>query len=411
MTTWWGGGRHEATVSLPTRRAVLLASGRPLERRWDADAVHLEIRDGTDGRRIALGGRWTVENVAALEKAVTAASAAPPSGPVTIDTSGLEALDLTGAWLLRSLERRIDSAGGRTVWVPERPGQIAFIDDAVENAPKAPPYEQGRSLMVLPLQTLGWYTVKLRNDLIEHVAMFGAVVTSISRALLSPKRLRLPSVVRHVYETGVTAIPIVAMIAFLISVIVAYIGAQQLRQFGGEIFVVDLVTISVLRELGVLLTAIIVAGRSGSAFAAEIGVMKLNEEVDALRAIGMDPVEVLITPRVLGLVIALPLLTVLADAMGLAGGALLSWSLVDITFTQFVERVNESISETTFWVGIVKAPVFAFAIALVGTMRGMQVRDSSRELGRLTTVAVVQSIFLVILVDAIFAVIFMELDI
>ncbi len=216
---------------------------------------------------------------------------------------------------------------------------------------------------------------------------------------------------RHVYETGVTAVPIVALIAFLISVIVAYIGAQQLRKFGGEIFVVDLVTVSVLRELGVLLTAIIVAGRSGSAFAAELGVMKLNDEVDALRAIGMDPVEVLVLPRVLGLVIALPLLTVVADALGLAGGALLSWSLVDIPISQYVERVNESIASTTFWVGIVKAPVFAAVIALVGTLRGMQVRDSSRELGRLTTVAVVQAIFLVILFDAAFAVLFMELDI
>jgi len=241
--------------------------------------------------------------------------------------------------------------------------------------------------------------------------MFGAVVVMMLRALGSLKRLRVPSVVRHVYETGVTAIPIVALIAFLIAVIVAYIGAQQLLKFGGEIFVVDLVAISVLRELGVLLTAIIVAGRSGSAFAAEIGVMKLNEEVDALRAIGMDPVEVLVVPRVVGLVIALPLLTVLADAMGLAGGALLSWSLVDITLHQYVERVNEAISETTFWVGLVKAPVFAFLIALVGTMRGMQVRGSSRELGRLTTVAVVQSIFLVILFDAVFAVLFMELDV
>jgi phospholipid/cholesterol/gamma-HCH transport system permease protein len=230
-------------------------------------------------------------------------------------------------------------------------------------------------------------------------------------ALARPRRFRLPSIVRHVYDTGLTAVPIVALIAFLISVIVAYIGAIELRQFGGEIFVVDLVTISVLRELGVLLTAIIVAGRSGSAFAAEIGVMQLNDEVDALRAIGMDPVEVLVVPRIVGLVIALPLLTVVADAMGLAGGALLSWSLVDIPWDQYLVRVEESIAPTTFWVGVVKAPVFAFLIAYVGTLRGLQVRGSSRELGRLTTEAVVQSIFLVILADAIFAVIFMELDI
>jgi len=233
----------------------------------------------------------------------------------------------------------------------------------------------------------------------------------VGRACSSLRRLRLPSLIRQVHETGVTAIPIVALIAFLISVIVAYIGAQQLRQFGGEIFVVDLVTIAVLRELGVLLTAIIVAGRSGSAFAAELGVMKLNEEVDALRAIGMDPVEVLVVPRVLGLVVALPLLTVLADFMGLAGGALLSWALVDITFTQYAERVAESLATTTFWVGLIKAPVFAFAIAMIGTLRGMQVRGSSRELGRLTTVAVVESIFVVIFLDAAFAVLFMELDI
>ncbi len=373
--------------------------------------MHLQVTDGPGGREIGLRGRWTVEYVAALEKAVAAAAAAPPDA-ARIDVSGLEALDLTGAWLLRSLERRLAAAGSAVDWIPSRPEQLAFVDEAVEHpGEEAPEHERFLSIVALPLRTVGWLTVKFRDDALEHLEMFGAVVVSVLRALGSPRRLRLPSIVRHVYETGVTAIPIVALIAFLISVIVAYIGAQQLLKFGGEIFVVDLVAISVLRELGVLLTAIIVAGRSGSAFAAEIGVMKLNEEVDALRAIGMDPVEVLVVPRVLGLVIALPLLTVLADAMGLAGGALLSWSLVDITFYQYVERVNESLSETTFWVGLVKAPVFAVLIALVGTMRGMQVRGSSRELGRLTTVAVVQSIFLVILFDAVFAVVFMELDI
>jgi len=370
--------------------------------------VHLERQDGPAGRTVALRGRWTVDNVSLLEHAIAEAAESPPPA-TTLDAAGLESLDLTGAWLLRSLEHRLAAAGSRVTWLPERPQLLAFVDHALEHGPPpAPDHERRMSVVVRPVRSIGKLTVKTVNDVLEHLAMFGAVVTVIFGALLHPRRLRLPSIVRHVYETGLTAIPIVALIAFLISVIVAYIGAQQLRQFGGEIFVVDLVTISVLRELGVLLTAIIVAGRSGSAFAAEIGVMKLNEEVDALRAIGMDPVEVLVVPRLLGLVIALPLLTVLADAMGLAGGALLSWSLVDITFTQYLERVNESISSTTFWVGISKAPVFAFAIALVGTMRGMQVRGSSRELGRLTTVAVVQSIFLVILFDAIFAVIFME---
>ncbi len=373
--------------------------------------MKLETSDEAGRRTLSLHGRWTVEHVAALERGLAAGSRDAPAA-VAIDVAGIDALDLTGAWLLRALEGRLAAAGATISWPSGRPPQLDFVDEVVAREPEAPDEEEyRRNLVALPLHTVGYLVVRARDGLLDHLSMLGAILAALGRALLHPRRFRLPSIVRHVYDTGVTAIPIVALIAFLISVIVAYIGAQQLRQFGGEIFVVDLVTISVLRELGVLLTAIVVAGRSGSAFAAEIGVMKLNDEVDALRAIGMDPVEVLVLPRVLGLVIALPLLTVVADAMGLAGGALLSWSLVDITFTQYVERVNESIASTTFWVGVVKAPVFAVLIALVGTLRGMQVRGSSRELGRLTTVAVVQSIFLVILFDALFAVLFMELDI
>jgi phospholipid/cholesterol/gamma-HCH transport system permease protein len=233
----------------------------------------------------------------------------------------------------------------------------------------------------------------------------------LGQALMSPRRWRMVSIARHVYDTGITAIPIVALIGFLISVIVAYMGAQQLIKFGADIFVVDLVTVGVLREMGVLLTAIIVAGRSGSAFAAELGAMKLNEEIDALKATGVNPIEVLVLPRIIGLMIALPLLTVIADAVGLAGGALLCRFLLDMPFVQYFERMDEAIGPFTFWAGIVKAPAFAILIAIAGTYRGMQVRNSSRELGRLTTVAVVQAIFMVILADALFAVFFMELDI
>jgi len=194
-------------------------------------------------------------------------------------------------------------------------------------------------------------------------------------------------------------------------VILAYMGAQQLRKFGADIFVVDLVTVGVLRELGVLLTAIIVAGRSGSAFAAEIGVMQLNEEVDALRTIGVNPIEVLVVPRMLGLVIALPLLTVIADLIGLAGGALLCRFLLDMPLTQFLNRANDAIASTTFWVGFIKAPVFALLISIAGTWCGLRVRGSARSLGRYTTLAVVEAIFLVILADALFAVLFMKMDI
>ena len=241
------------------------------------------------------------------------------------------------------------------------------------------------------------------------IVFLGRIATVVGQAFSRPRAWRISSLARHIYETGITAIPIVALIAFLISVIVAYLGAQQLSRFGADIFVVDLVTIATLREMGVLLTSVIVAGRSGSAFAAEIGVMQLNEETDALRAMGMNPIELLVVPRVLALVIALPLLTVIADAMGLAGGGLLSLINLHIPLPQFMARLRESLSPTTFWSGLVKAPVFAVLIAMVGTYRGMQVRDSARELGRLTTVAVVQSIFMVILADALFAVLFVQI--
>jgi phospholipid/cholesterol/gamma-HCH transport system permease protein len=231
-----------------------------------------------------------------------------------------------------------------------------------------------------------------------------------ARALVSWRHLRLISVARHVYDTGVTAIPIVSLIAFLISVIIAYLSASQLRNYGADIYVVDLITVGVLRELGVLLTAIIVAGRTGSAFAAEIGSMQLNEEIDALDATGVDPVEMLVLPRILGLVIALPLLTCIADLIGLAGGALLCQYLLDMPLTQFLGRANEAIAPTTFWAGVLKAPVFAILIAMAGTYRGLQVKGSSRELGNMTTMAVVQAIFLVLLADALFAVFYMKID-
>ena len=373
--------------------------------------MQFEAQDKGGRRLLRLRGRWTVEEAAALEPRLRLATRGA-GDEIVVDAGAIETIDLTGAWLLRSLEQRLLQSGCRVKWAGSRPGQLEFIDRALagkaEQAPAAPDESEG---VRRGLHEIGRFAVFAKEGALDLLGFVGAVAVGLGRALGSLKRLRLTSVVRHVYETGLTAVPIVALIAFLISVIVAYIGAQQLRRFGGEIFVVDLVTVAVLRELGVLLTAIIVAGRSGSAFAAELGAMKLNDEVDALRAIGMDPVEVLVLPRIFGLVIALPALTVLADATGLAGGALLSWYLVDIPLNQFIVRAQGAIGDMTFWVGIIKAPVFAVLIALVGTLRGMQVRTSSRELGRLTTVAVVQAIFLVILADAVFAVIFMELHI
>ena len=356
---------------------------------------------------LAITGRWCAPNAALLAGELDAL--APEGGAATLEARGLEALDLTGAWFLGELERRLRAAGTAAAWQGPRPEALDFADSLLEGPSPGALREPGRRLEE-PLGALGRWTVRRGSEAHDALEFLGRIYVVFGGALLAPRRLRGQSVVRHVYETGIQAIPIVALIAFLISVIVAYIGAQELREFGGEIYVVDLVTVSVLRELGVLLTAIIVAGRSGSAFAAELGVMRLNDEIDALRAIGINVVEVLVVPRVLGLVIALPLLTVIADLMGLAGGAVLSWLLLDIPFNQFAIRTQEAIATTTFWAGLLKAPVFAFVIAMIGTFRGIQVRGSSRELGRLTTVAVVESIFMVLFVDAIFAVIYWKLD-
>jgi len=367
--------------------------------------VYLETRAEGSDTSLSLRGPWRAENVADISREIDTA-ALPATGQIALSAERLEALDLTGAWLVRRLIGRIEGRGLTHAWRGAPPEALRVVDQ-LSAAARAPPPAALRHTWV---ETLGRITLRSLDEQRQTLAHLGRSAVTITEGLRHPSRLRLASVARQVDETGIQAIPIVALIAFLISVIVAYIGAEELRQFGGEVFVVDLVTISVLRELGVLLTAIIVAGRSGSAFAAEIGVMQLNDEVDALRAIGANVTEVLVNPRLLGLVIALPLLTVVADAMGLSGGAVLSWIVLDIPFNRFVARMHEVISSTTFWAGLLKAPVFAVVISLTSTLRGLQVRGSSRELGRLTTVAVVQSIFLVLLVDALFAVLYWKLD-
>lgn len=370
---------------------------------------HLSARRVGDALDLTLSGEWRVAGLAALDAELSALDLGGVRH-LKVNTERLDVLDFSAAWRLRELLHRAKQLDAAVTFEGTEPEQLRVIDDTLARSPyRAPvPAEEDE---IEPVEALGRGVVRRWWATVDSLAFFGQVVVMMVRALVSVKRLRPISIARHVWDTGVTAIPIVSLIAFLISVIIAYMSAQQLQRFGAEIFVVDLVTIGVLRELSVLLTAIIVAGRSGSAFAAEIGAMRLNEEVDALKAAGVDPFEVLVVPRVFGLVIALPLLTVISDAIGLAGGALLCRYLLDMPLTQYMERVNDSIAATTFWVGLIKAPFFAVLIAIAGVYRGMQVQDSSRELGRLTTVAVVQSIFLVILADALFAVLFMQLDI
>lgn len=382
----------------------------------------LEVRRTEGGLALDLTGEWRSLAWRQIDTALASVDLSG-AGRIEIATDRLVALDLTGAWRLREFLRHARQRGAEVAFAGTPPDQLRLVEETlrpIEAAEAARPPAKAllEEIRALPEETevatltfIGRHAVSLSRDMIGALAFLGRLSVTAVRALAHPKRLRPVSIARHVYDTGITAIPIVALIAFLISVIIAYMSAQQLRGYGADIFVADLVTIGVLRELGVLLTAIIVAGRSGSAFAAEIGSMKLNEEVDALRATGVDPYESLVLPRVLGLVIALPLLTVIADLVGLVGGAVLCASLLHMPLDQYAHRVSQAISPTTFWIGIIKAPVFAALIATAGTHRGMQVQGSSRELGRLTTVAVVQAIFLVILADALFAVLFLEMGI
>jgi len=374
----------------------------------------LEVSRTAAGLQLDLTGEWGMREFAALEQQLGALEL-NQGQKVQIVTQGLTTLNLSGAWALRQFLGRARAAGATVSFLGAPPDQLRLLDETLQEseAPASPaaPAEPAEPVETEALVTIGRYAVSAGQDLVQGLAFLGRTFTTFIGSISSVKRLRPISIARHVYDTGITAVPIVALIAFLISVIIAYMSAQQLRGLGVDIYVVDLVTIGVLRELGVLLTSIIVAGRSGSSFAAELGSMQLNEEVDALTATGVDPFEVLVVPRVLGLAIALPLLTIVADLIGLLGGALLCRFLLDMPLSQYFHRANEAISSTTFWVGFIKAPVFAMLIALAGCYRGMQVRDSARELGRLVTVAVVQAIFFVILADALFAVLFMKLNI
>jgi phospholipid/cholesterol/gamma-HCH transport system permease protein len=373
--------------------------------------MFLEARREGSELTLALRGDWRVAQLPAIQAELDALTTV---GVQRLRINAAEAsFDLSAAWLLHDRMQRWRSTLSDIGFDGASPTALALIAHTLgdEQAVDAQLVPQGDTLATAAVESVGRRAVQSLDRAVDALGFLGHVSAALAVGLGRWKRLHPISIARHVYDTGLTAIPIVALIGFLISVILAYIGAEQLRKFGADIFVVDLVTIGVLREMGVLLTAIIVAGRSGSAFAAELGAMRLNEEIDALAATGVNHFETLVIPRLIGLMIALPLLTILADLIGIAGGALLCNWLLDMPLLHYVNRVQESIAPTTFWVGIWKAPVFAVLIAIAGTRCGLRVRGSSRHLGAMTTQAVVQSIFLVILADALFAVLFMELDV
>lgn len=324
---------------------------------------------------------------------------------VEIDAQAVSRLDVTAAWFVYQ-QVQVWQQQGREVRFMHFPAEyLAYFTGKEEGECHTPLAEFRRSVWHSPFLAL----FRLWQVLRSFITFFGHSLAALSTSLFSPNLFRFRSVFHHVFTTGISAIPIVALIACLISIVITYQGGGQLRDLGAEIYTVDMVTISVLRELGVLLTAIMVAGRSGSAFAAEIGLMKTNQEVDALLVMGKDPFLILVVPRLVALVIALPLLTILADMVALAAAALICSTILDISFIQFFSHIEANIEFRTFAAGLIKAPFFAVVIALIGCWQGMRVSGSSASLGEHTTKAVVDSIFLVLLLDALFSILFYRL--
>ena len=371
----------------------------------------LSLHREADGPRLRLTGAWTLPEAARLAQGIeTLGLPKGESGKLGIEAGGLERLDTAGAVLLNRLVGRL-GARMEVHWLDLRPEHRVLLDYVAGCNPAAaapPPSDNGLLRFVAHL---GWLMLFFLREARRFIEFIGRVVETAAMTLLRPRRLRLTSTLFHMEQTGLNALPIVGLISFLIGVVMAYQGADQLRQFGAEVFVVNLVAVSVLRELGILLTAIVVAGRSGSAFTAQIGSMKVNEEVDAIRTLGLDPIEVLVLPRVLALMLTLPLLTFFADIMGLLGGALMAWVTLDITPFLFFQRLHDAVTVWSFLVGMIKAPVFAALIAMVGCYEGLRVKRDAESVGRLTTRAVVQSIFLVIVADAMFSIFFSAIGI
>jgi len=351
-------------------------------------------------------GPWTVRGIEQLERRLGGLSW--PAGPeLVIDGSAMSALDTSGAWLLHRTMRELEKQG-RTIRMRALRPEFASLLQLIASrgvATQAPaPAAPG---ILARIGQEGW---SIALGTAGYLSFVGESFTVLLRSLLQPRRIRWRPILHNMQIAGVEALPITGLLSFLMGIVIAYQGADQLQRFGANIFIADLVGLAMLRELSPLLTAIIIAGRSGSAYTAQIGTMKVTEEIDALRTIGVVPQELLVLPKMLALIIVMPLLTVYTDVTGVLGGMIMAQSKLNVSFGVFLDRLDEAINLSSYVTGISKAPVFAMIVALVGCYRGFQVTGSAESVGTQTTLSVVQSIFLVIVTDAIFSVVFNILD-
>jgi len=356
-----------------------------------------------DRVRITAGGPWTIDNADALRALV---SGSAPGARTEVDVGGIVRLDTFGAWMIERLLRDWRSAGAEAelAAVPERfAGLLAEVGAANRRVPAAP---RARTGPIAAIESVGRGAARFVGELGELVGLLGTVVVALGRAIARPRAGHLTSIVHHLDRVGWQAVGIILLITVLIGGIIAQQGIYNFRRFGADDYVVSLIGILVLREIGVLLVAVMIAGRSGSSYTAELGSMKMREEVDALRTMGVDPTGVLILPRVLALVIAMPLLTFLGSIAALVGGGLVVWLYGGMSPLIYLERLHDAVSLNDFAVGMIKAPVMALVIGMVACAEGMRVRGSAESLGLQTTASVVKAIFIVIVLDGLFAMFF-----
>jgi phospholipid/cholesterol/gamma-HCH transport system permease protein len=359
-----------------------------------------------DEIRAYLSGRWTVEQAEAVEARIAdLMNAVGSERRVLVDLTEVERLDTLGAWVLDRTRHELGARGLSADFVGARAEHHILLNEVAYRGFQ-PIHPVRRSRFVEFLADIGEGVAGAGRDFIGGIQFFGEMVAAFLRVMTRPTRFRGTPLVFHLEHIAFRGVPIIVLISFLVGCIVAQQGIFQLRKFGATPFVVDLTGILTLRELGVLLTSIMVAGRSGSAFTAEIGSMKMREEIDALRVMGLDPMEVLIVPRILALVIGLPILTFLSDMAALYGGGVVAWIYGDISPDVFLSRLRATISLNTFLVGIIKAPFMALVIGLIASMEGLAVQGSAESLGRHVTSSVVKAIFMVIVLDGIFAMFF-----
>ncbi len=373
-----------------------------------ANASLLDVSQDGDQLRAAGRGSWISDTAGELEQAVNAATQRfPHPGRVTIDLSGVDRLDTFGALLLERLRRAWSRDGVEPAVTGLQPRYDALIQEMKRTGREAPP--PARRIPGV-LERLGMTVVEVLKDALALLNFIGATIAGFLRMLARPRTFRFTSMVNQMDRAGFRAVPIIVLITFLIGAILGQQGIFHFRQFGAEIYVVDMVGVLVLRELGVLIVSIMSAGRSGSAFTAELGSMRMREEVDALRVMGFDPVEILVVPRVLSLILALPLLTFVGSMAALLGGGLVCWAYGGITPDVFMDRLKDAISIDHFLVGIIKAPFMAAVIGLVSCLEGLRVGGSAESLGQHTTASVVKAIFLVIVMDGVFAMFFASIN-